>query len=212
MYLAKGKQNEIMYLPLLEGIVSVALTYAFVKTYGIYASAISLGISTILIMLIYSFKLIDISAIETSKGRYRLLLAGGPLILFTVITALVKLKMEFIDYEEKQLFLIFMLVILLIIANMIYKNVKIIKALLGVNMFSRIKSLFYKIKYLYFLDRRVKIDKTAFIHHGATFIIRENTSAVIEIDSGVYIGRYANIHTNSKIKIGQNSVLSDYVF
>ncbi|HDW3268077.1 TPA: oligosaccharide flippase family protein, partial [Enterobacter ludwigii] len=81
VYLAKGKQNEIMYLPLLEGIVSVALTYAFVKTYGIYASAISLGISTILIMLIYSFKLIDISAIETSKGRYRLLLAGGPLIL-----------------------------------------------------------------------------------------------------------------------------------
>ncbi|MHC9357437.1 acyltransferase [Enterobacter ludwigii] len=79
-------------------------------------------------------------------------------------------------------------------------------------MFSRIKSLFYKIKYLYFLDRRVKIDKTAFIHHGATFIIRENTSAVIEIDSGVYIGRYAHIHTNSKIKIGQNLVLSDYVF
>ncbi|MEG6134702.1 acyltransferase [Enterobacter kobei] len=79
-------------------------------------------------------------------------------------------------------------------------------------MFSRIKSLFYKIKYLYFLDRRVKIDKTAFIHHGVTFIIRENSSAIIEIDSGVYIGRYANIHTNSKIKIGQNSVLSDYVF
>ncbi|ELE9244104.1 hypothetical protein RM352_000439 [Enterobacter kobei] len=131
VYLAKGKQNEIMYLPLLEGIVSVALTYAFVRTYGIYASAISLAISTILIMLIYSFKLIDISAIETSKGRYRLLLAGGPLILFAVITALVKLKLEFIDYEGKQFFLMFMLVILLVTANMIFKNVKIIKKILG---------------------------------------------------------------------------------
>ncbi|MGK8544477.1 acyltransferase [Enterobacter cloacae] len=79
-------------------------------------------------------------------------------------------------------------------------------------MLSRFRHLYYKIKYLYLTDRRVKIDKNAFIHHGATFIIRDEPSAIIEIGSGVYIGRYANLHTNSKIKIGKDSVLSDYVF
>lgn len=130
VYLAKGKQNEIMYLPLLEGIISVALTYAFVKAYGIYASAISLAFSTILIMLIYSFRLIDISAMETSKGRYRLLLAGGPLILFAMITMLVKLKLEIIGYQQKQAFLIVMLIVLIITAKIIYNNVKVIKKIL----------------------------------------------------------------------------------
>lgn len=79
-------------------------------------------------------------------------------------------------------------------------------------MLSRILNVYYKIKYSYLTDRRVNIDKSAFIHHGATFIIRDNSQASIEIESGVYIGRYANIHTNSKIVIGENSVLSDYVF
>lgn len=92
-----------MYLPLLEGLISVVLTYAFVKAYGIYATAISLAISTVLIMIIYSFKLIGVSALETSKMRYRLLLAGGPLILFAVITALVKLKLELL-YHKGSLF------------------------------------------------------------------------------------------------------------
>ncbi|MGV1165934.1 acyltransferase [Enterobacter asburiae] len=79
-------------------------------------------------------------------------------------------------------------------------------------MLSRILNVYYKIKYSYFTDRRVNIDKSAFIHHGATFIIRDNPHASIELASGVYIGRHANIHTNSKIVIGENSVLSDYVF
>lgn len=79
-------------------------------------------------------------------------------------------------------------------------------------MLSRLRHLYYKIKYLYFTDCRVKINKNAFIHYGATFIIRDDPSATIEIEAGVYIGRYVNLHTNSKIKIGKDSVLSDYVF
>lgn len=131
VYLAKGKQNEIMYLPLLEGIVSVALTYAFVKIYGIYASVISLAISTILIMFIYSFKLIGISALETSKMRYRLLLAGGPLILFAVITALMKLKLEFLYHKGSLFFLALLFVLLILTAIMIFTNAKKIKQILG---------------------------------------------------------------------------------
>ncbi|MBJ3780488.1 hypothetical protein JFY47_08110 [Enterobacter asburiae] len=131
VYLAKGKQNEIMYLPLLEGIVSVVLTYAFVKIYGIYASVISLAISTILIMFIYSFKLIGISALETSKMRYRLLLAGGPLILFAVITALMKLKLEFLYHKGSLFFLALLFVLLILTAIMIFTNAKKIKQILG---------------------------------------------------------------------------------
>lgn len=131
VYLAKGKQNEIMYLPLLEGLISVVLTYAFVKAYGIYATAISLAISTVLIMIIYSFKLIGVSALETSKMRYRLLLAGGPLILFAVITALVKLKLELLCHKGSLFFLAFMFVLLILAAIMIFTNAKKIKQILG---------------------------------------------------------------------------------
>lgn len=79
-------------------------------------------------------------------------------------------------------------------------------------MLSKIISLFYKYKYKKLIDKRVAISTGVFIHHGANFIIRENKSATIEIHDGVYIGRNANIHTNSKIIIGRNCVLSDYVY
>lgn len=79
-------------------------------------------------------------------------------------------------------------------------------------MLNRIVSWYYKIKYKFWIDRRVNIDPSAYVHHGATFIIRDNLTAVIEINAGVYIGRNANIHTNSKIIIGRDSVLSDYVY
>lgn len=131
VYLAKGKQNEIMYLPLLEGVVSVVLTYVFVSKYGIYASAISLAISTALIMLIYSFKLIGISAQEGSRLRYRLLLAGGPLALFTVILSIMKVKMNITDGTEYMIFSTSMVVLLVLIAIFILKNTIEIKHILG---------------------------------------------------------------------------------
>lgn len=131
VYLAKGKQNEIMYLPLLEGVVSVVLTYVFVSKYGIYASAISLAISTALIMLIYSFKLIGISAQKGSRLRYRLLLAGGPLVLFTVILSIMKVKMNITDGTEYILFSTSMFVLLMLTAIFILKNTIKIKHILG---------------------------------------------------------------------------------
>ena len=79
-------------------------------------------------------------------------------------------------------------------------------------MLNKLISLYYKYKYKKLIDKRVAIASGAFIHHGATFIIRENKSAAIEIHEGVYIGRNANIHTNSRIIIGRDCVLSDYVY
>ncbi|KAA8729503.1 acyltransferase [Ewingella americana] len=79
-------------------------------------------------------------------------------------------------------------------------------------MFYKFMNFYYKMKYRHFLDRRVSIDKTAFIHHAATFIVRNNPNASINVGEGAYIGRYNNIHTNSNITIGKDSVLSDYVF
>lgn len=78
-------------------------------------------------------------------------------------------------------------------------------------MLGRLKNLYYKIKYS-FLDKKIHLSKTAYIHHGATFIITENEKAKIEVEEGVYIGRFANIHTGSLIKIGKHTVLSDYVY
>lgn len=79
-------------------------------------------------------------------------------------------------------------------------------------MLNKIFNLYYKCKYKFLIDKRVFIAINAFVHHGATFIIRENQFAAIEIQQGVYIGRHANIHTNSKVTIGRDSVLSDYVY
>ncbi|EPF16013.1 Putative acetyltransferase SACOL2570 [Cedecea davisae] len=79
-------------------------------------------------------------------------------------------------------------------------------------MLNKIISLFYKIKYKWLIDKRVIIHPTAFIHHGATFIVRDNFQATIQVNENVYVGRNANIHTNSYIIIGRDSVISDYVY
>ncbi|RRO01999.1 acyltransferase [Pectobacterium aquaticum] len=79
-------------------------------------------------------------------------------------------------------------------------------------MFGKILHLYYRFKYSFFLDKKIKISKSSFIHNGATFIIEKKSHAEINVGNGVYIGRYANIHTGSLIKIGDFSVLSDYVY
>ncbi|WP_279775200.1 acyltransferase [Shewanella sp. GD03713] len=78
-------------------------------------------------------------------------------------------------------------------------------------MFGKLISLYYRLKYK-FLDKRVIINQSAFIHHAATFILNNNENARIKIHDNVYVGRFANIHTGSEITIGNNSVLSDYVY
>lgn len=78
-------------------------------------------------------------------------------------------------------------------------------------MFGKLINLYYKLKYSR-LDKRVVISKTAFIHHAGTFILSDNKNATIQIHDNVYVGRFCNIHTGSKISIGANSVLSDYVY
>ncbi|KFF63337.1 acyltransferase [Pectobacterium brasiliense] len=79
-------------------------------------------------------------------------------------------------------------------------------------MFGKILRLYYSFKYKFFLDKEIIISKTSFIHNEATFIIEKKSNAEINIGNDVYIGRCVNIHTGSLIKIGDFSVLSDYVY
>lgn len=78
-------------------------------------------------------------------------------------------------------------------------------------MIGRFLNLYYKIKYS-FLDKRIILSRMAFVHHGATFIVGDNHNARIIVSDNAYIGRFANVHTDSSIVIGRNSVLSDYVY
>jgi acetyltransferase-like isoleucine patch superfamily enzyme len=60
---------------------------------------------------------------------------------------------------------------------------------------------------------QISIGKNVFIHNQPTFITRgiSDTPKII-LENNVYIGRFCNLHTSSMIKIGENSVLSDYVY
>nr|ABX39501.1 WbxB [Aeromonas piscicola] len=80
-------------------------------------------------------------------------------------------------------------------------------------MIGRLINLIYKIKYKFFLDKRIEISPhNVSIHNAATFIITGNSKSKIAINKNVYVGRYANIHTGSQIIIGEGAVLSDYVY
>ncbi|MCS3790616.1 acyltransferase [Aeromonas veronii] len=80
-------------------------------------------------------------------------------------------------------------------------------------MIGRLINFIYKIKYRFFLDKRVEISPdNVFIHNAATFIVTGNSNSKITINKDVYVGRYANIHTGSQIIIGEGAVLSDYVY
>ncbi|EPF16014.1 Polysaccharide biosynthesis protein [Cedecea davisae] len=130
VYLARGKQNEIIYLPLLEGVLSVMLTYIFVNTYGIYASAIAMGISTIVIMLIYSFKLIGVAALEKNRIKYQILLAGGPISLLASVYFLAQIKVSISDSSSVLIFNTAMIVLAIISSVLVLKDIKRIKNIL----------------------------------------------------------------------------------
>jgi acetyltransferase-like isoleucine patch superfamily enzyme len=77
---------------------------------------------------------------------------------------------------------------------------------------SRIINLYYRFLYRHWLDSRIRLSSSSFIHNAATFIVGDSPKANITVSDNVYIGRFANIHTNSSISIGANSVISDYVY
>lgn len=130
VYLAKGRQNDIIYLPLLEGIISTVMTFILVKKFGVYASAVSLAISTIIIMLIYSFKLINIAAIDSFKFKFRWLLAGGAILLLLTIYILSKVQLLFAQGYSIILFYAAMAVFSVVTFVKIFKDIKNIRVIL----------------------------------------------------------------------------------
>ncbi|WP_338463716.1 acyltransferase [Franconibacter daqui] len=80
-------------------------------------------------------------------------------------------------------------------------------------MLSALKRLLFKIRFARLYKNKVKLGTNVFIHENPTFIIRNaQLTPSIFIGSNVYIGRHANLHTSSQIIIGDNCVLSDYVY
>ncbi|PSW57539.1 acyltransferase [Photobacterium leiognathi] len=79
-------------------------------------------------------------------------------------------------------------------------------------MIGKLINLYYKFNYRFLLDKRVVLNKGAFVHNFGTFIVNGNSNCSIKIDDAVYIGRYANIHTGSKVTLSEGVVLSDYVY
>lgn len=70
-----------------------------------------------------------------------------------------------------------------------------------------------KIKLATRLKNKVHVGENVFIHRDPTFIVRkDNNDCGIYIKDNVYLGRYINLHTASKITISKNCVVSDYVF
>lgn len=130
VYLAKGKQNEIIYLPLLEGTISVVMTFIFVKNFGVYSSAMSMSVSTIIIMFIYSFKLIGIAALESYKKKFRWLLAGGPLSLLVIIFILARVQLLLTNECLIIAFYIAMAVLAIVSFIFVLKDIKRIKKIL----------------------------------------------------------------------------------
>jgi O-antigen/teichoic acid export membrane protein len=130
VYLAKGKQNEIMFLPLLEGVTSVLLTFLFVNKYGIYSSSIAIAISTLIIMAIYTFRLIDIAALNTSKIKYRCLFAFGPLIMMSCFYGLIKTKISLHSEIFNISFYMLLTILLIAVSFLLVKEVRKIKSIL----------------------------------------------------------------------------------
>lgn len=79
-------------------------------------------------------------------------------------------------------------------------------------MITRLKNLVSALKYKYLIDKRVNIGANCILLREGTFIVGNNPQASISIKDNVYIGKNFDLHTNSKISIGNYSVLSDYVY
>jgi O-antigen/teichoic acid export membrane protein len=77
-YLAKAKQNEIIYLPFLEGIISIGITLLLINNTGMYAVPLGLVIAVVSIFIIYSFRLVNILN-EKYRFFYRIIFMIYPI-------------------------------------------------------------------------------------------------------------------------------------
>jgi O-antigen/teichoic acid export membrane protein len=126
LYLAQAKQNRIMHLPLIESCISIGCTLYFVKAYGMYAVPMGLACAVITILLIYSFKLIDVIKVETSKLKYKIIFIFYPslMCLFVYVN---------FSYELQNMNSIAGMYIIVVTASFILllKKVKSLRHLLG---------------------------------------------------------------------------------
>ncbi|MBI6548019.1 lipopolysaccharide biosynthesis protein [Xenorhabdus lircayensis] len=85
LYIAKAKQNEIMYIPFIEGVISVLLTIFLIQHYGMYAVPISMACAIIIILFIYYFRLLKILTINPYQNKFKLIFLLTPPILVGMV-------------------------------------------------------------------------------------------------------------------------------
>ncbi|WP_318447947.1 oligosaccharide flippase family protein [Photobacterium leiognathi] len=119
-YFAKAKQNEIIYLPFIEAVISIAITIILVNKFSVYAVPISLFIAAVIIFIIYSFKLVYIVG-EKYRFFYRVLFLIYPI----VILGYMYLNVSYILNSYIGLIIVIPLFLLLL------RKIKSIKNILG---------------------------------------------------------------------------------
>ncbi|HIF9447289.1 TPA: oligosaccharide flippase family protein [Photobacterium damselae] len=93
-YLAKAKQNEIIYLPFFEGIISIGITLLLINKTGMYAVPLGLVIAVVVIFIIYSFRLVNILN-EKYRIFYRIIFIIYPI----MVIGYVFLNIKFLSHN-----------------------------------------------------------------------------------------------------------------
>lgn len=119
-YFAKAKQNKIIYLPFLEGIISIIFTIIFINDFGSYAVPLGLFIAVIIIFIIYSFKLLYIVG-KKYRFFYKVLFLLYPITMIGYIFLNVKYALN--NYIG--------LAVIIPLAILFFRKIKILKKILG---------------------------------------------------------------------------------
>lgn len=85
VYIAEARQNEIMYLPLTEGVLCILLSTLLISRFdmGVYAIPIGVGFSAVVILFIYAFKLINILRVNNHILGFRFAFTLFPIVFLS---------------------------------------------------------------------------------------------------------------------------------
>ncbi|MBN3229616.1 MATE family efflux transporter [Pectobacterium brasiliense] len=121
VYIAEARQNEIMYLPLAEGMLCVLLSILLISRFdmGVYAIPIGVGFSAIVILFIYAFKLINILRVNNHILGFRFVFTLFPVVFLSPLIIFIINKGEI--FRAFSLNISVFIILILLIAFFFYK-------------------------------------------------------------------------------------------
>ncbi|MBN3140611.1 hypothetical protein H4F51_11860 [Pectobacterium brasiliense] len=121
VYIAEARQNEIMYLPLAEGMLCVLLSILLISRFdmGVYAIPIGVGFSAIVILFIYAFKLINILRVNNHILGFRFVFTLFPVVFLSPLIIFIINKGEI--FKAFSLNISVFIILILLIAFFFYK-------------------------------------------------------------------------------------------